>query len=266
VKRKLIPFGLLLAAMLSVSWPVDAQQPTPPAPVPTPVVEPTVTIKVDSTSVQVRDIVVVSIESNGTATEVDIPVGLGSKVELKPANDKTLSYLFQPKSAGRYTIYAVTTLGGKLSKIVSVTIEVVDPTPPVPPAPVPPAPTPTPTPTPDAAPIKEPGLRVLIVYESADMAKYPSAQIAAIYSQEFWSLLNTNCVKGSDGKTPDWRFFDQNVDVSKESAIWQAAMKRERKSLPWILVSNGVTGFEGPLPATLTETSELVRKYVPLSK
>ena len=63
------------------------------------------------------------------------------------------------------------------------------------------------------------------------------------------------------GKGGDGRFFDQSVDNSNDAKIWQDAMKRPRSGLPWIVVSNGTTGYEGPLPLTEADTLALLKKY-----
>lgn len=129
------------------------------------------------------------------------------------------------------------------------------------PPPKPPEPKPV-DPVDPAAPIPAAGLRVLIVFESADLAKMPPAQSAAIYSAKVREYLNANCVVGTDAhQTREWRMWDQDTDVSGESKLWQDAMKRPRKSIPWVIVSNGRTGFEGPLPANADELLALVRKY-----
>lgn len=129
------------------------------------------------------------------------------------------------------------------------------------PPPPPPGPTPDPTPTPTPDPIVGEGLNVLFVYEKDDLAKLPSAQLAALYSAEVTDYLNAKCAKGSDGKTPEWRKWDQNQDVSKAPAAWKAALARPRKSLPWVSISTTRATFEGPLPATVEDTLALLRKY-----
>lgn len=129
------------------------------------------------------------------------------------------------------------------------------------PWPTPPAPAPPPTPPAPPAPISVAGLRVLIVYESADIGKYPKGQQELLYSRTLRDFLNQHCPAGDDGKTKEWRIFDQNVETKNESKLWQDAMARPRASLPWIIVSNGKTGFEGPLPGTLDDVMKLVQKY-----
>jgi hypothetical protein len=145
------------------------------------------------------------------------------------------------------------------------TVVIGDPPPPVPPGPTPPGPTPPgptpPGPTPGPAPIPEAGLRVLIVYESSELSKLPPAQANVLYARSVRDFLNASCAVGADGKTREWRIWDKDVDPSQESAVWQAAMKRPRASVPWLLVSNGKTGYEGPLPGTADDLLALLKKY-----
>jgi hypothetical protein len=114
---------------------------------------------------------------------------------------------------------------------------------------------------PSVAPIQEPGFRVLMVYESADLSQLSEAQKSVLYSTKIRQYLNAKCSKGADGKTPDYRIIDQDTDVSGDANWWQEAMKRERKSLPWLVISNGKTGFEGPLPKSVDEALAVLKKY-----
>lgn len=123
------------------------------------------------------------------------------------------------------------------------------------PAPKPPDP---PMPQPDPAPIPLDGFRVLFVAESS--SKLPPAQLAILTSATLRDYLNKKCVKGSDGRA-EWRQWDKDTPIVKEDKHWSDAMARPRQSLPWIIISNGKTGYEGPLPATVAETMTLLRKY-----
>lgn len=127
-----------------------------------------------------------------------------------------------------------------------------------PPTPPPPPDPPTP---PDPPPIPTTGLRVLIVYESGELAKLPKGQLAVIYSKSVRDYLNGKCTVGPDGKTREWRMWDKDVDASGESTHWQTALKRPRTSVPWILISDGKKGFEGALPASVDDTLALLKKY-----
>lgn len=131
---------------------------------------------------------------------------------------------------------------------------------PTPPGPTPPGPTPPgPTPTPDVVPIVEPGFRVLIVYDEAKKKDMPVEQFSILGSQEVADYLNAKTVDGP--ATKEWRVYPSTQDVSRESKIWQEAMKRPRTSLPWIIISDGSKGYEGPLPKNIQETLTLLRKY-----
>ena len=111
------------------------------------------------------------------------------------------------------------------------------------------------------APIKEPGFRVLIVYESEKLTSMTEAQKACIWGAKVTQYLQSKCTKGIDNTNPDFRRLDQNADMSKDAKYWQDAMLLERKSLPWIVISTGKDGFQGPLPATEDETLALLKKY-----
>lgn len=123
------------------------------------------------------------------------------------------------------------------------------PTPPVPPGPTPPVPPPEPP-----APIPADGLHVLLVYESSELARYPSAMVASWYSKKVRDYLTA---KGNR-----WRIWDQNVDASGDTPVWQTALARAKgKGTPWLIVSNGKTGYEGPPPATTEALLALLKKY-----
>lgn len=128
------------------------------------------------------------------------------------------------------------------------------------PRPEPPKPEPEPGPTPDnPAPIPEPGFRVLMVYETGEVL--PPGTSSVMFSKQVRDYLDAKCVAGRDGVTKEWRIWDKDVDTSNETPVWQAAMKRERASVPWIVISNGKTGFEGPLPGNVPDALKLLKKY-----
>jgi hypothetical protein len=151
---------------------------------------------------------------------------------------------------------------GDVASLIStcvVTVEGVQPTPgPTPPGPTPPGPTP-----PGPAPIPGDGFRVLMVYETAGLSKLPPPQQAVLYSNEVRSYLNSHCVKGPDGKTAEFRIWDQNVNTASESKTWQDAMARPRKSVPWLIVSNPQKGggWEGPLPSTVADAMKILTQF-----
>lgn len=130
-----------------------------------------------------------------------------------------------------------------------------DPVPGPTPAPKPPPPGPT------APPIAGEGNRVLIVYETGD--RLPAKQAAILTSGILRDYLDAECAKDSANPTGAYRIWDQNVDLSHPSVSpsWKAAMARPRASLPWIVISNGKSGYEGPLPESVEATLELLKKH-----
>jgi hypothetical protein len=164
---------------------------------------------------------------------------------------------------GTYTLLAVTAAGDQVSAFASCTVVVTGAIPPGPgPGPNPPGPGPTPpTPPPSPAPIPAPGLRVLLIYKADQLTKLPPGQQEIFFGAAVRGYLASACTLGPDSKTREFRCWSETTDVSGESKLWQDAMKRPRASSPWILISNGTAGYEGPLPATADEALALVKKF-----
>lgn len=136
----------------------------------------------------------------------------------------------------------------------------VDVTPPKPPPDpdVPPDPPPDPT-------VKGP-LRVLIVFEEEKAGEYPKEQHSILYGERFAKHLNSLTERDPNMKGRNrWNVWDQNTVVTAAPKEWQDAMKRERKSLPWLLMfgDDGSVYHEGPLPKTVDEAIAVVSKYAP---
>ncbi len=123
------------------------------------------------------------------------------------------------------------------------------------------------TPPPNPAPINDTGFRVLIVEETVDRSKLPPAQRLILTSGTVRDYLRSKCAPDStanqDGRA--YRIWDKDSDVSNELKSWQDAFKRAKADknfkTPWILVSNGKTGYEGPLPENVDKMIELLKKY-----
>ncbi len=122
-----------------------------------------------------------------------------------------------------------------------------------------------PIPTPDPPPIPDAGFRVLIVEETAERGKLTRDQQTILTSTEVRAYLNSHCAKGPDGKTPEFRIFDKDTDVSHESAVWQKAMADAKATpgfvVPWLIVSDGKKGSDGPLPANVADMLAELKKY-----
>jgi hypothetical protein len=152
---------------------------------------------------------------------------------------------------GRFRLMAYTALKDTPS-LPAVCVIVIGDAPDPGPTPTPPGPTPPP-------PIPGDGLKVLIVTESGD--KLTSAQQGIIFGEKVRGYLREKAAKGPDGKTPEFRVFDKDVDASAEAKHWQDALRRPRTTLPWIIISNGSHGYEGPLPGHVEEMMLLLRKF-----
>lgn len=140
-----------------------------------------------------------------------------------------------------------------------VTVTVVVGTGPNPPPTPEPGPTPTP-PRPDGAPIEGEGFRVLFIAETGEEMTKDIQE--AFYSPDVLSFLNSVCIKVND--TPDFRRVDPDTQFTDPNHRFAKALARPRTSLPWIIISNGTTGYEGPFPGGKSATLELIRSFVPL--
>lgn len=158
---------------------------------------------------------------------------------------------------GVYEIRAWNAKADVASKISRCRVTITGILPPVPPGPTPPGPTPDPTPSP--APIPSAGLRVLILYETSELSRLPISQASILSSTTLRHYLDEKCVKV--GQTPEYRVYDKDTDLTNESELWRAAAKRPASKLPFLIVSNGKTGWEGPLPTSLDETMAIIKRH-----
>lgn len=215
---------------------------------------------------------------------VEANVGRAVKIDGKSLGPITVSYypgirdsadvfsfdksiIFVAAREGYYWVGASTCVDGKVSLPVWVMVKVGIP-PPLPPGPIPPDPKPPvpPVPPPQPAPIPEIGLRVLIVYDPKVLAGAGKDLQSIIFGAAIREYLNTRTPLGADNQTHEWRIWPAGYtddQLQYAPPLWKAAYKRPRQSPPWIIISNGVTGFEGPLPTTVDATLELIKKYEP---
>lgn len=104
------------------------------------------------------------------------------------------------------------------------------------------------------APVPGNSLMVLVVEEGDDRAKLPESQ-----QHIFTSAAVREYLKSRNTKL---RVLDEeNTDVSKDEAWVAIAMARKRSAVPWILISNGRKGHEGPLPKSVDELLALLKRY-----
>lgn len=103
-------------------------------------------------------------------------------------------------------------------------------------------------------------MRVLMVYESAEVAKMTEAQRGVLFSRKVRDYLNAKC--DADGTVKAWRIWDKDTDASEEKLAWQDALKRPRASVPFIHIFKGASAvYEGPLPANVDEALALLKKH-----
>jgi len=174
----------------------------------------------------------------------------GKGVETRTYTAKFL-FIIEPSLAGEIELLVIPTSAKDAAAVVRRTL-VVSGEGPRPP-PVPPGPTPDPPKPVDPTPIPVSGNRLLIVYESEDAGKMPPLQAAIMTSTVLRSYLSSRAATA--------RFFDPDQVFTQDDMVWQDAMKIKRGPLPWLLVSNGTSGFSGPLPATVDEVVAVCDKY-----
>lgn len=101
------------------------------------------------------------------------------------------------------------------------------------------------------------GLHVLVVYESANASseKYVTDIIG--------SPLIRNYVrsKSESNGVANIRFWDQHVKVEQCHPVFCNLFKRERSQVPWVVIRNDASVYEGPLPVNVTLFLELLKRY-----
>lgn len=205
-------------------------------------------------------LIVPAVDGDGLKWEVD--AGL---IEVKlPGIDTKQGRIFKARKDGRYKVecWTAKVIDGKAVPSEKAVAWVVVGNAPEPgPDPRPdPKPEPKPDPKPNPAPIPADGLHVLLIHETKD--KLPAKQQAIVTSVLVRDYLSKKCPKLSDGQYAA-RFWDVDIDPAGDLPVWQEAWKRkpERSKLPWVIVSNGKTGYEGALPATVEDFLKLLKQY-----
>jgi hypothetical protein len=110
-------------------------------------------------------------------------------------------------------------------------------------------------------PLGQEGLRVLIVEDVEQRATLPVSQRIIFSDPAIREYLDQHCTKDASGN-PEYRILDHQLDMTNAPPVWRDAMKRPRKSLPWIIISAPPRGgTEGPLPANSDETLALLKRW-----
>jgi len=102
-----------------------------------------------------------------------------------------------------------------------------------------------------SAPFPTDKLSVLIVEEVQDRGKLPLPQLSAINGTTWRAIVPLE----------QRRVVDQNVTLTKEVQWVKDALAVKRDSLPWLVISDGKSGFSGPLPPDESALIELLKKY-----
>jgi hypothetical protein len=96
------------------------------------------------------------------------------------------------------------------------------------------------------------GRRVLIVYESEDKPTTRLGKRWCWTPRRSGSTSRRNVIPTAGGsKIRTWTRHTW-------MRVWQRWLKRDRESLPWIMISNGTKKAEGPLPLTIELTQALI--------
>lgn len=100
--------------------------------------------------------------------------------------------------------------------------------------------------------------RMMILYDSANMAKLPLTQLNMITGRQVREFGQKYCVKG-DGDSSDMRFLDYHDELS---GVWATMRDRAKpESYPWLCLENGANHWEGPLPSDWQVLKTLLDKY-----
>lgn len=239
----------LCLLLLLLAWPAHGDDTKTPAPAAGPIVTLKKTIEADP-----GDLVEVTAESGAELVSWDASEGLRI---VYPKADATQKKVFiHSKVSGTYALVA-SIPNGKETRV-AICIVTIGPRPPPPtPVPVPPGPVP-PGPTPVPVPTKE--FRVLFVYER--QANLTRQQENVMSSTAVRKYLDSHVVKGESG-LPDYRYFDQNQDVTKDTATIQAMFKAAKPMFtgkPLVVIFDGTKGTSYPLPDTEAELLALLKK------
>jgi len=134
----------------------------------------------------------------------------------------------------------------------SITLAVGDvPTPPDPPKPPDP-----PGPTPGT------GTHLLMVFETADVAKYPLPQLAILQGASIRTWLNGKLPPKS-AKSYRWYILDKDTDVSNIDPVWKGILAAAPPTPSYVIADEqGKIVTKGPLPATVEAAQTEFGKYI----
>jgi hypothetical protein len=237
------------------------EQPTPPAPKPLPV-DAAIRLEASVLYVVRSDVPLIVLTSPAGLLKVSVDAGpIRIKAVFSDGDGTSQSKMFTEKN-----VYSIEAVGAGLSELIviptgatgekDVQRRIIDanngPRPPPDPGPGPKPPDP---PTP--APIPLAGFRVLIVYDPATIT--PDQQ-GIVFGKKVRDYLQAKCVVGADGKTKDFWILQKSLDVSAAPKWIGDAMQRHPGAGAYMLVSDGKTGYDGPIPANADAALAIMQK------
>jgi hypothetical protein len=119
----------------------------------------------------------------------------------------------------------------------------------------------TPTPTPSDEKIDN--LSVLIMYESADLPKYPISQRSVMQSTDLQVFMNRTLPRDTSSQ-PLWRILDKDVTFPATCDTtfckWMGTL--DKSKLPLLVLGNkDKIVFQGPLPEDTEQVKALITKH-----
>ena len=112
----------------------------------------------------------------------------------------------------------------------------------------------------DGPPVPGDGLHLLVIYETDDRVSMPAGQRSIIDSVPVRQWLREKGFVDENHKSTA-RFFDPQTELVEEDQWFRDALALKTESLPWMIVSNGKSGFSGPLPKTIEEFKAVVGRF-----
>lgn len=229
-----------------IRWPSIVVQPVP---VPTPSPQPVA--KLDANMLYVVEWdqeffllaspqnLVTMVKETGPITVRGIFADGNGKVQTKKFKGKVV-FVVEAAGVGTVELLAIPSGVTDEANIVRKTLDVdsgVGPRPPPKP----------PEPPVDPAPIPLAGFRVLIVYDDSTLTGEQRDGI--ITGKTVRDYLQAKCVPGADGKTKDFWIIQSGSDVTNAPKWIGDAIQRRPDRKTFMLISDGKTGYDGPIPA-----------------
>ncbi len=124
--------------------------------------------------------------------------------------------------------------------------------PPTPVPPIPPVPPVPPTPIPLA------GFRVVMSYDKAALSE---DQKAIVYGREVRDYLELKAVIDTDSKDKAYWIIASGSNVSGAPGWVRDVWQKHPGSTSWMVISNGKTGYDGPIPKDKAAAMAMLKQY-----